>query len=134
MKGPAAMLCLLLAADRPPPAKVAPRPNARGEAVYKQACAVCHMADGSGVPALQPAIDGGNRVVGGNPDTLIALLLRGADAALPADRERYSNQMPTFETLGDGEIASVLSYLRAAFGNKAPAITAERVAAGRARR
>jgi mono/diheme cytochrome c family protein len=106
----------------------------KGQTVYQQACATCHMADGSGVPSLQPAIDGGNRVVVGDPSMLIAVILKGAQNALPADRERYSNQMPTFETLTDDEIAAVLTYIRSSFGNKASPITPKQVAAVRAKR
>jgi mono/diheme cytochrome c family protein len=116
------------------PARPAARAAGKGQAVFTQACAVCHMADGSGVPNLQPAIDRGNAVVIGDPNTLINLLLQGAQIALPADRERFANQMPTFETLTDDEIAAVLTYLRSSFGNKAAAVTPKQVAAARAKR
>jgi len=112
----------------------APATNDKGRAVFQQACAVCHMVDGSGVPNMQPAIDGGNKVVMGNPGTLIALMLKGAEGVLPANRERSANQMPAFDTLTDDEIAAVLSYIRSSFGNKAPAITPKQVAAVRAKR
>jgi mono/diheme cytochrome c family protein len=108
--------------------------STKGQTVYQQACATCHMADGSGVPSLQPAIDGGNRVVVGDPNTLVAVILKGAQNVLPADRERYSNQMPTFETLTDDEIAAVLTYIRSSLGNKASPITPKQVAAVRAKR
>jgi mono/diheme cytochrome c family protein len=116
------------------PARPAARTGGKGQTVFTQACSVCHMTDGSGVPNLQPAIDGGNRVVVGDPNTLITLLLQGAQTALPADRERFSNQMPTFETLTDDEIAAVLTYIRSSFGNKASAVTPKQVAAARAKR
>jgi mono/diheme cytochrome c family protein len=106
----------------------------QGAILYKQTCATCHMADGSGVPNLQPALDGGNRVVVGKPATLIALMLEGPAVALPADREKYANQMPSFEALTDEEIAAVLTYVRTSFGNKATPITAKQVTAARAKR
>lgn len=124
----------LAAAIADAPAKAPARNNAKGLAVYRQACAACHMTDGSGVPNLQPALDGGNRVVNGDPNTLIALLLHGAQEALPADRERYSNQMPTLDSLTDDEIAAVLTYVRSNFGNKASPVTPRQVAAARAKR
>jgi len=118
----------------PPHRPPAPATNDKGRAVFQQACAVCHMVDGSGVPNMQPALDGGNKLVMGDPGTLIALLLKGAEGALPANRQRYANQMPAFDTLSDDEIAAVLSYIRSSFGNKAPAITPKQVAAARAKR
>jgi alcohol dehydrogenase (quinone), cytochrome c subunit len=129
-----ALLALAAAADQPPRQTPAPAANEKGREVFQRACAVCHMVDGSGVPNLQPALDGGNPVVQGSRDTLIALLLKGAEKVLPANRERYANQMPAFETLTDDEIAAVLSYVRGSFGNKAPPVTPRQVAVVRARR
>jgi mono/diheme cytochrome c family protein len=104
-----------------------------GAGLYRQACAVCHMADGSGVPRMQPALDG-SALVAGDPAVLIRLLLKGPDAALPADRQRYSNPMPSFgEAYSDQEVADILTYVRAAFGGGASKVTAQQVAAVRAR-
>jgi glucose/arabinose dehydrogenase len=99
--------------------------------LYGRFCATCHMADGSGVSGLQPAIKGSS-VVTGDPATLIRLLLQGPDKALPADRESYANPMPVFSGLLDGEIAAILSYVRRAFGDdSATSVTPEQVASMR---
>lgn len=111
------------------PAAAAPP---RGRALYNQACASCHMPDGSGVAEQQPAL-AGSAVVAGPPARLIRLLLHGAAAALPGKRQKYWSQMPTFETLTDAQIADVLTYVRTSFGNKASAVTAAQAAAERSR-
>lgn len=100
---------------------------ARGAAIYQQNCAVCHMADGSGVPDMQPPLDT-STVAAGDATTLLRLLLRGADSALPAGRQRYSNPMPTFELLDDTELAAVASYVRSTFGRAPGPITPADVA------
>jgi mono/diheme cytochrome c family protein len=136
MKGIALGLALLVpvvAADTPRNT-AAPATSEKGKAVFQQTCATCHMMDGSGVPNMQPSLDGGNKVVQGNPEILVSLLLKGAEGVLPAKRERYANQMPSFEALADDDIAAVLTYVRGSFGNKAPAVTAKLVAAVRAKR
>ncbi|HEX6739858.1 MAG TPA: cytochrome c [Vicinamibacteria bacterium] len=129
-----ALLVPVAAADAPPRQAAAPAASEKGKAVFQQACATCHMMDDSGVPNMQPSLDGGNKTVQGNPDVLIALVLKGAEGVLPAKRERYVNQMPAFDTLADDEIAAVLTYVRSSFGNKAPAVTVKQVAAVRAKR
>ena len=101
-----------------------------GATLYQQTCAVCHMADGSGVPNMQPALVG-SRVLAGEPATLIRLLLVGPAKALPADRPRAANQMPSFEWLNDAQIADVLNYARGTFAGKPGGITAAEVAASR---
>jgi mono/diheme cytochrome c family protein len=127
-----ALLTLLAAA--PAGAGEAPGPpDPKGKALYDETCATCHMPAGTGVTGQQPALANGNRVVAGDPARLIRLLLEGA-AALPTDRKRYPNEMPTFESLTDGEIAAILTYVRGSFGNKARAVTPAQVAAVRGKR
>jgi mono/diheme cytochrome c family protein len=101
-----------------------------GADVYAQACQVCHMADGRGVPNMQPDLTE-SALLKGKPDALITLLLRGPDKVLPASRKRYSNQMPEFSSLSDTELAGVATYVRRRFGGVTGAITAAQVAAMR---
>jgi glucose/arabinose dehydrogenase len=101
-----------------------------GAQLYKQMCAVCHMNDGSGVPNMQPSLKA-SKTLGGDPTLLIKLMLLGPAQVLPANRVKYSNAMPSFESLSDQEIADVLNYTRKAFGSKTSAITAAQVAAQR---
>ncbi|HEY2942266.1 MAG TPA: PQQ-dependent sugar dehydrogenase [Vicinamibacteria bacterium] len=103
-----------------------------GAAVYKQTCAVCHMADGRGVPNMQPDLTD-SAVVKGDPRRLIDVILRGPAKVLPPDREKYHNTMPELSALSDAEIASVLSYVRKQFGGGARAVSASQVAAVRAK-
>lgn len=103
-----------------------------GAAVYKQTCAVCHMADGRGVPNMQPDLTD-SAVVKGEPRVIIDVILRGPAKVLPADREKYHNTMPELSALSDGEIASVVSYVRKQFGGRAAAVSASQVAAVRAK-
>lgn len=107
--------------------------NTPGGKIYQQLCAACHMPNGSGVPAMQPAL-AGSRVVAGDTATLINVLLKGPAAALPSDREKFGNVMPPFAAVyNDADLASVINFLRANFAPAAPRVTAEQVAAQRAR-
>ena len=99
-----------------------------GAQLYKQTCAVCHMADGSGVPNMQPSLKV-SKYVGADPSVLIKLMLLGPAQSLPANRVKYSNQMPSFEALSDAEIADVLNYTRRTFAKKTAPITPAQVAA-----
>lgn len=108
---------------------IAAEPGAR---IYTQACAACHMQDGGGVPGMQPAL-AGSRVVAGNPGQLIDVLLRGPAAALPAGREKFSNEMPPFAVMNDADLAAVVNHLRRTFAPGSSEVTAAEVAAQRAR-
>ncbi len=102
--------------------------NPRGQALYAQLCASCHMADGSGVPNLQPSLIG-NPIVRGDPATLVRVILHGPAAVLPADRPKYSNLMPGFApSLNDTQAADLATFLRQAYADGGADVTPAQVA------
>jgi glucose/arabinose dehydrogenase/cytochrome c5 len=118
-------------ASAAPTASAAPDDKSRGAQLYQQICATCHMPDGNGVPDMQPPL-AGSAVVMGDSGILIRTVLNGPAQTLPADRPKYSNLMPPFAaTLNDADIAEILTYVRAVFGNRASPVTAAQVAAER---
>lgn len=103
-----------------------------GGKIYTQLCAACHMANGSGVPSMQPALVN-SAVVAGDAARLIDVLLKGPAAVLPADREKFSNVMPALGAVyNDAELASVINFVRKNFAPSAPEVTPAQVAARRA--
>jgi mono/diheme cytochrome c family protein len=123
-----AALCLIAVCAPSQSTAPATEQLAAGEKVYTNTCASCHMVDGSGVPNLQPALDG-DAVVAGDPNMLIRVVLEGPAKVLPADRPVFSNTMPPFYQLSDQDIADVLTYIRQQYGSKASAIQPSQVAA-----
>jgi mono/diheme cytochrome c family protein len=101
--------------------------------IFTQACAACHMPDGSGVANLQPPLIG-SKVIAGDPNQLINVLLKGPAAVLPAGRPKYSNTMPAFNVLSDEDLAGVINYVRARFAPGSSPVTVQQVAAQRAGR
>ncbi|MGR5546630.1 cytochrome c oxidase subunit II [Vibrio sp. PNB22_2_2] len=80
---------------------------AQGESIYTARCAVCHQANGEGIPGAFPAIKG-SAIAQGEVDTHIDVIVNGrAGTAMQA----FSNQ------LSDQEIAAVITYQRNAWGN-----------------
>jgi len=64
------------------------------------------MADGSGVPFLQPSIKGSAWIANPDPQLLLSLILRGS-AILGDASQAYENDMAPQEHLTDAEIAAV---------------------------
>lgn len=87
----------------------------RGKEVYEKNCAVCHQANGQGMPPAFPALAGSRIVAGANFDAEGRLL---ADSHV--DRVfNGKNMMPAWKgVLNDVDIAAVVTYERNAFGNK----------------
>ena len=87
---------------------------------FKQLCATCHGMDGKGVPSkLAPPLSGSLRV-NGDKDILVNIVLHGLKG--PVDNKKYPDVMPAQKEHTDEYIASVLSYIRNSFGNKARVI------------
>ena len=119
-------------ADAPPaPAHKSINDGSRGARIYMQSCASCHQADGSGVPNLQPSLIGDPVIGEESPKTLIEVILKGPAAVLPPNRPHYGNLMTPFDSLSDREVASLVTFLRKAFGKPGAAVKAADVAAER---
>jgi cytochrome c6 len=95
----------------------------RGQAVFEDNCAQCHRTNGEGLPATFPALNK-NPFVLGEPSPVIATVLNG--------RKGNLGKMPSWkDKLDDQQIAVVVTYIRQAWSNRAPAVTPAMVAAGR---
>ena len=100
-----------------------------GSAIFAAACSPCHRSQGEGVPGAFPSLRG-DPVVLGSDERLIKTVLGGLNGPLAVGAQRYYGVMPAFGyRLDDRALAAVLTYVRGAWGNSAPPVTAERVAA-----
>ena len=92
-----------------------------GASNFKQLCATCHGSDGKGIlTKLAPPLAGSARV-NGDMDILINIVLHGLKG--PVDNVNYPDIMQPQKEHTDQYIASVLSYIRNSFGNKAETIS-----------
>lgn len=104
-----------------------------GGAIFTSMCAACHQPTGLGLPGVFPPLAGSEWVLG-KPDTLAAILLHGINGSIEVKGTVYQGAMPAFGgSLGDAEIAAVLTHIRSTWGNAASPIDAAAVAAARAR-
>ena len=116
------------------PAKAAGSKDALavGEQVYKTVCVACHQPNGLGLPSVFPPIAKTEYVLG-DSKRFAAIILKGVLGPITVDGKLYSNMMPGQEALlTDQKIASVMTYVRASFGNQAPPVSADVVKAARA--
>jgi mono/diheme cytochrome c family protein len=84
------------------------------------------------LPNVFPPIAKTEYVIG-DPKRFAAMVLKGVAGPITVDGKLYTNMMPGQEALlTDEKIAAVLTYVRASFGNQAPAVSAEVVKSARA--
>lgn len=117
--------------DLTPVKAVAFDPIQHGGKVFKRNCLTCHQATGTGIASVYPPLDGSEWVIG-EPAALIHITLAGLSGPIEVKGNTYNNIMIPFAHLSDRDIAAVLTYIRQAWGNKAPAVTEEQVATIRA--
>ena len=99
---------------------------ARGKIVYTNVCLACHIADGGGVPNMNPPLSKTTYVLG-NKAALIKIVLHGFKEDVQINGQTYSNTMGPHDNLTDRQIADVLTYVRHSFSNRASAVKATEV-------
>jgi cytochrome c oxidase cbb3-type subunit II len=106
---------------------------AKGQALFTATCAACHQATGEGLPGAFPPLKSNVVVNDADPTQHIRVVLYGLQGA-NVGGVVYSSPMPPFgTTLSDADVATLLNYERSSWGNQGAAVTAEQVAAQRAK-
>jgi mono/diheme cytochrome c family protein len=108
-----------------------------GGTLYGRHCADCHGKDGRGAtgedgsPAYPP-LAGNRTVLLAEPVNAIRIVLNGGFAPATAGNPRPYGMPPFSQALSDAEVAAVVSYVRASWGNAARMATPAEVNAYRA--
>jgi mono/diheme cytochrome c family protein len=92
---------------------------ADGRQIFLDNCSACHQVTGKGVPGAFPAL-AGSKIVGGPGPGMATVVLNGR-GGMPAFRDE----------LGDADLAAVMTYVRASFGNRSGPVTPAIVASVR---
>jgi len=134
----AAMATYLQALPPPPESEPAPaetaRPSARGAALYKDHCVACHGERGEGVPKAYPALAGSRAVTMRSSANLVHVVLEGGFPPSTAGNPRPFGMPPFAPVLQDADVAELLSFVRASWGNRAAPVSTLDVAKARAGR
>jgi mono/diheme cytochrome c family protein len=117
-----------------PPEAASAQPSAtqmaNGEKLYKGSCVACHELDGSGAPRIYPPLPGNANLQSADPLSTIRIMLDGAET-ITTPRAPNTGSMPGYAKMSDQDIADVVTYIRNAWGNAAPAVSAADVAKAR---
>jgi mono/diheme cytochrome c family protein len=88
-----------------------------GKSLFMKNCAACHQATGKGIPGAFPPLAGSKFVLGKGSE-VATVLLKGRGG------------MPDFsDSMNDRDIATVLTFVRGNWGNKAEGLSEAEVAA-----
>lgn len=103
----------------------------RGFSVYQGTCQSCHGAAGKGIEFVAPPLDGSDIVLG-DKDKLIPIVLYGLTGTVKVNGKEYDSTMTVGEMPGFGSgqftdkaLQEVVSFIRAAWSNKADPVAIE---------
>lgn len=101
----------------------------RGEEVYNQYCASCHMPNGEGEEIICPPLAKTTYLK--DQKRAIGIVLNGQEGEITVNGKQYDVPMAAMDNLTDREVADVLNYVSNSWGNKYPMIKAAQVKAER---
>lgn len=102
-----------------------------GGILYNTYCSNCHQQNGKGDNSRFPSLAGSDWVTG-EPEKLLDAILNGLQGEIKVNGQTWEGLMPAHAgILDDHAIASIATYIRQNFGNKASEITSKEVSAVR---
>lgn len=101
----------------------------KGKGVYAKVCISCHQANGQGIPGAFPPLAKSDYL---NKDVNRAIkgVVKGLSGPITVNGVKYNSAMPA-QALNDQQIADVLTYVYANWGNKKTVVTTAMVKAQR---
>ena len=100
-----------------------------GKAVYTKVCAACHQS-GEGLPNAFPPLAKSD-YLNADVNRAIKTVIKGLTGKVTVNGKVFNSAMPAQATLSDKEIADVLTYVYASWGNSKKKVTPAMVKAQR---
>lgn len=100
---------------------------AQGKRLYETHCIDCHGGDGKGLPPHYPPLAGNRAVTMDSPVNAIRSVMNGGFAPGTQGNPRPYGMPPFSHVLNDAEAASLVTYLRGSWGNRAAPVSSGEV-------
>lgn len=101
----------------------------KGKGVYGKTCIACHQATGAGVPGAFPPLAKSD-YLNADVNRAIKQVIKGSNIPMTVNGKKYTTAMPP-QALSDQQIADVLTYVYASWGNSKKVVTIAMVKAQR---
>ena len=111
------------AATKAAPPEPEPAVMARGAEVYRNRCADCHGSQGQGAAGAYPPLAGNRRIMRASAANVLRVIVDGGFAPATGGNPRPYGMPPFGQALSDADLAAVATYVRNAWGNRAPPVS-----------
>lgn len=98
-----------------------------GKSVYNKACMSCHQMNGAGIPGAFPPLAKSD-YLNADVNRAIKQVLNGSLGPITVNGKKYNTPMPK-QNLTDQQIADVLTYVYANWGNNKTVVSTQMVKA-----
>jgi mono/diheme cytochrome c family protein len=101
----------------------------KGKKIYSQVCVACHQTTGLGIPSAFPPLAKSDYL---NKDVNRSIkgVVKGLSGPITVNGKKYSGAMPA-QAINDQQIADVMTYVYASWGNNKTVVTPAMVKAQR---
>ncbi len=96
-----------------------------GKLVYNKTCVACHQMNGAGIPGAFPPLAKSD-YLNADVNRVVKQVLVGSTGPITVNGKKYVTPMPK-QVLSDQQIADVLTYVYANWGNNKSVVTPEMV-------
>lgn len=101
----------------------------KGKKIYSQVCVACHQTTGQGIPSAFPPLAKSD-YLNNDVNRSIKGVVKGLTGPITVNGKKYNGAMPA-QALNDQQIADVMSYVYASWGNNKAVVTPAMVKAQR---
>ena len=96
-----------------------------GKSIYNKVCTSCHQMTGAGIPGAFPPLAKSD-YLNADVDRAIKVVINGITGPITVNGKKYNTPM-TKQSLTDQQVADVLTYVYASWGNNKSVVTPEMV-------
>ena len=100
-----------------------------GEAAFKANCAACHQPDGKGLAGAFPPLASSDYLNARKATDIAGFVLKGVQGEITVNGAKYNGVMPALSHLADADIAAIVNYVYASWGNSGASLRTEDVSA-----
>jgi nitrite reductase (NO-forming) len=90
---------------------------AAGKKLFASTCGSCHQPNGAGLPGAIPPLAGSDFFAKNDKESVLRVVLNGLSGPVTVNGTTYNSAMPGWKHLSNDEIANVLTYVFASWGN-----------------
>jgi nitrite reductase (NO-forming)/hydroxylamine reductase len=102
-----------------------------GKAAYLANCAACHQPEGVGMAGAFPPLAGSDFLKNNDKQKVLASILKGITGEITVNGQKFNGVMPAMSHLTDADVANIVTFIYASWGNPGGAIGHKDVAAAR---